>query len=209
GKDYGYIIDYRGLLDKLDEAMEIYSGAAGLENFDPKDLKGALYDVISIIGSLRQYYTDLINMFIPVKNKNDTEEYEVLLGDKELREKFYKTLSKFGRHLGIALESERVYNSLSKEEIDKYKKDFKFYQELRKSVKIRYSDTIDHKEYEAKMQKLMDNYIASEDVIRITNPVDILDEKGFEKELERLGTPRAKADAIRTRMSKSISTKWD
>src|SRR5699024_2695713 len=69
--------------------------------------------------------------------------------------------------------------------------------------------TIDHKEYEAKMQKLMDNYIASEDVIRITNPVDILDEKGFEEELERLGTPRAKADAIRTRMSKSISTKWD
>ncbi len=32
----------------------------------------------------------------------------------------------------------------------------------------------------------MDNYISAEDVIRITNPVDILDKKGFEKELERL-----------------------
>ncbi len=50
-----------------------------LRTFDPKDLKGVLYDVISIIGSLRQYYTDLINLFIPVKNKNDAEEYEVLL----------------------------------------------------------------------------------------------------------------------------------
>ena len=39
-KDYGLIIDYRGLLEKLDRAMEMYSGA-GLENFDPKDLKGA------------------------------------------------------------------------------------------------------------------------------------------------------------------------
>ncbi|MDI5789140.1 hypothetical protein PO124_14075 [Bacillus licheniformis] len=38
GKDYGLIIDYRGLLDRLDEAMQMYSGA-GLENFDPEDLK--------------------------------------------------------------------------------------------------------------------------------------------------------------------------
>jgi type I restriction enzyme R subunit len=208
GKDYGLIIDYRGLLDKLDEAMEMYSGA-GLENFDPKDLKGALYDVISIIGSLRQYYTDLVNIFIPVKNKEDTEEYEVLLANEELRKEFYETLSKFGRHLKLALESEKVYNSLSLDEINKYKKDFKFYQELRKSVKIRYSDTIDHKEYEAQMQKLMDNYIAAEDIIRITNPVDILDKKGFEEELNRLGSPRAKADAIRTRMTRSINMKWD
>jgi type I restriction enzyme R subunit len=208
GKDYGLIIDYRGLLKKLDEAMEMYSGA-GLENFDSKDLKGAIYDVISIIGTLRHYYTELINIFAPVNNKKDVEEYEVLLADEELRENFYGVLSQFGRNLSIALESEQVYNALSQEELNKYKKDFKFYQELRKSVKLRYSDTIDHKEYEAKMQKLMDNYISAEEVIRITNPVDILDEKSFEEELTRLGSKRAQADAIRTRMSKRINTNWD
>jgi len=208
GKDYGLIIDYRGLLDKLDEAMEMYSGA-GLENFDPKDLKGALYDVISVIGSLRQYHTELVNIFIPVKNKNDIEEYEVLLEKEDLRDHFYKVLSRFGRHLAIALESENVYRALGTEELNRYKKDLKFYQELRKSVKLRYSDSIDHKEYEAKMQMLMDNYISAEEVIRITNPVDILDEKGFEEELQRLQSPRAKADAIRTRLSKRIETEWD
>lgn len=208
GKDYGLIIDYRGLLQRLDEAIEMYSGA-GLENFDPEDLKGALYDVISIVGSLRQYYTDLINIFISVKNREDTEEYEVLLANEELRKQFYGVLSNFGRYLKLALQSERVYNSLDEDEINKYKKGFKFYQELRRSVKIRYSDSIDYKEYESKMQKLIDNYIAAEDVIRITNPVDILDKQGFEEELNRLGSPRAKADAIRTRMIKSISTRWD
>ena len=182
GKDYGLIIDYRGLLEKLDEAMEMYSGA-GLENFDPGDLKGALYDVISVVGLLRQYYTDLINIFISIKNKEDTEEYEVLLENEEIRKQFYSTLSNFSRYLKLALQSERVYNSLNEDEINKYKKDFKFYQELRRSVKIRYSDTIDHKEYESKMQKLMDNYIAAEDVIRITNPVDILDKKALKKNL--------------------------
>lgn len=208
GKDYGLIIDYRGLLDKLDEAMQMYSGA-GLENFDPEDLKGAIYDVISIIGSLRQYYSDLWQIFAPIKNKNDREEYEVCLEDEERREEFYGVLSNFGRNLGIALESEKIYNTLPPEELQKYKKDFKFFQDLRKSVKLRYSDTIDHKEYEAKMQKLMDNYIAAEEVIRITNPVDILNAKAFEEELERLQSKRAKADAIRTRLTKSVHAKWD
>lgn len=208
GKDYGLIIDYRGLLDKLDEAMQMYSGA-GLENFDPEDLKGAIYDVIIIIGSLRQYYSDLWQIFAPIKNKNDREEYEVCLEDEERREEFYGVLSNFGRNLGIALESEKIYNTLPPEELQKYKKDFKFFQDLRKSVKLRYSDTIDHKEYEAKMQKLMDNYISAEEVIRITNPVDILNTKAFEEEIERLGSKRAKADAIRTRLTKSVHAKWD
>nr|WP_246593647.1 type I restriction enzyme endonuclease domain-containing protein [Evansella tamaricis] len=137
------------------------------------------------------------------------EEYEVWLEDEERREGFYDALSKFGKHLGIALESEKIYNALPPEELQKYKKDLKFFQELRNSVKLRYSDTIDHKEYESKMQKLMDNYISAEEVIRITNPVDILNEKAFEEELERLETKRAKADAIRTRLTKSVHAKWD
>ncbi|WP_409273317.1 type I restriction endonuclease subunit R [Neobacillus sp. SCS-31] len=208
GKDYGFIIDYRGLLGKLDQALQVYSGG-GLENFDPKDLEGTVYDVISVIGSLRQYHSDLLQIFAPIKNKFDAEEYEVWLEEEDRRESFYGVLSNFGRNLGIALESEKIYNALPVEELQRYKKDMKFFQELRKSVKLRYSDTIDHREYEAKMQKLMDNYISAEEVIRITNPVDILNEKAFEEELERLDTKRAKADAIRTRLTKSINTKWD
>lgn len=208
GKDYGYILDYRGLIKKLDDAMEMYSGA-GLENFDGKDLKGAVQDVIVIIGEIRQYYTELVNFFATIKNKKDTEEYEVFLADDKLREEFYNILSSFGRNLSIALESEKIYNSLGKDEIEKYKSNFKFYQKLRESVKRRYSDIIDHKEYEARMQKLIDNYIAAEGMMRITNPVDILDEKAFEEEVERIDSKRSKADTIRTRLGKSISEKWD
>ncbi|WP_408955808.1 type I restriction endonuclease subunit R [Natroniella sp. ANB-PHB2] len=208
GKDYGYIVDYMGLIRELDEAMQMYSGS-GLENFDPKDLQGALYDVKTIIGKLREAHSQLLDIFIPVKNKEDMEEYEVRLANEELREEFYEVLSKFSRNLSIALQSERIYKELGREKLNEYKKDLKFFQELRKSVKLRYSDEIDHEEYEVKMQKLMDNYIASEEVVRITNPVDVLNEKGFEEELERLGTPRAKADAIRTRLSKRIDIKMN
>ncbi|WP_207742399.1 type I restriction endonuclease subunit R [Clostridium tepidum] len=208
GKDFGLIVDYRGLIQELDSAMRTYSGA-GLENFDGKDLEGALVDVISIVGKLRESYSNVVAIFKEIKNKQDKEEYELLLGDEALRNDFYNQLSNLGKYLGIALESEHVYNAIGEEDIKLYKREFKFYQELRASVKLRYSDTIDHKEYEAKMRNLMDTYIAAEDIIQITAPVDILNEKEFEDELMRLGSPRAKADAIRTRMTKRISEKWD
>lgn len=209
GKDYGFIVDYRGLIDKLNEALGMYSGKGSLDNFDPEDLQGAIYDVVSTIGLFRQYHTDLINIFMPIKNKNDTEEYEVFLAEEEKRNKFYDVLSKFGSTFGIVVASEKIYNALGMDEMDKYKKDLKFYQELRRTVRIRYSDTIDHKEYEAKMQRLMDNYISAEEIVRITNPVDIMDEKGIEEELTRLQSPRARADAIRTRLAKHIDKHWD
>ncbi len=208
GKDFGLIVDYRGLIQELDSAMRTYSGA-GLENFDGKDLEGALVDVISIVGKLRESYSNVVAIFKGIKNKQDKEEYELLLGDEALRNDFYNQLSNFGKYLGIALESEHVYNAIGEDDIKLYKREFKFYQELRASVKLRYSDTIDHKEYEAKMRNLMDTYIAAEDIIQIMAPVDILNEKEFEDELMRLGSPRAKADAIRTRMTKRISEKWD
>lgn len=208
GKDYGLIIDYRGLLGQLDAALGRYAGEVGLDQFDQQDLKGAIYDIISVIGTLRHYHSSLRELFLPVVNSG-TEEHEVLLADEEKREMFYEFLSGFGKHLAIALESEQVYNALGDAELNRYKQELKFYQELRKAIKLRYSDGIDHKEYEAKMQKLMDHYIAVEEVIRITNPVDILDEKRFGEELQRLGSSRAKADAIRTRMSKRIDAKWD
>jgi len=208
GKDFGLIVDYRGLIEELDSAMKTYSGA-GLENFDGEDIAGALVDVISTIGFLKQAYTNLVAIFKLVKNKNDKEEYEVVLADEEIRNDFYNELCQFGKFFGIALESEHVYNALGENEIKQYKHELKFYQELRAAVKLRYSDTIDNKEYEAKMRNLMDTYIAAEDVIQITAPVDILNEEGFEEEIQRIGSPRAKADTIRTRITKSINTKWD
>jgi len=208
GKDFGLIVDYRGLIEELDSAMKTYSGA-GLENFDGEDIAGALVDVISTIGSLKQAYTNIVAIFKLVKNKNDKEEYEIALADEKIRNDFYDELCKFGKFFGIALESEHVYNALGENDINHYKRELKFYQELRAAVKLRYSDTFDNKEYEAKMRNLMDTYIAAEDVIQITAPVDILNEEEFEEEIERLGSPRAKADTIKTRMTKSINTKWD
>lgn len=207
GKDYGYIVDYRGLIKELDDAMDMYSGS-GLEKFETEDIKGALVDVIKVVGELREAYTNLTNMFKGI-NKEDTEAIQQSLEYEPKRKDFYSKLSLYSRKFAIASESDKAYDAIGEEKMAFYKSEFKYYQELRATVRLRYSDSIDHKEYEAKMRKLIDNYITADSIIRITNPVDILDEEGFDDELSRLGTAGSKADAIRTRMSKSIDAHYD
>lgn len=192
GKDRGLIIDFRGLLKELDTAMDMYSGS-GLEKFDPKDLTGALYDSLTVIGELRSDHSNLVDMFKGIKNKNDSEAYEILLSDKKTRDDFYENLRKLRNSLDLAVTLEKVY---------------KFFYELRKIVSLRYGDRIDTKGLEKQMLGLMDQYIAAEGVSRVTHLINLNDKKEFREEIERLGSPAARADAIYSRITSSISKKF-
>lgn len=206
GKDYGYIVDYRGLLGELDKALTMYQ-EAGLEEFNEEDIKSSVYYIDTEINNMFEAYEKLKEIFKDIKNKNDLEEYEVLLEDEKIRKDFYDKLCKFGSMLGIILPSDQAYYKVAKEKISELRKALAFYQKLRATVKLRYSETIDHKEYEAKMQKLLDNYVVAKEMMRITEPVDITDAENFDKELEKMGTDRGKADTIRTRLTRTISEK--
>lgn len=206
GKDYGYIVDYRGLLGELDKALTMYQ-EAGLEEFNEEDIKSSVYYIDTEINNMFEAYEKLKEIFKDIKNKNDLEEYEALLEDEKIRKDFYDKLCKFGSMLGIILPSDQAYYKVGKEKISELRKALAFYQKLRATVKLRYSETIDHKEYEAKMQKLLDNYVVAKEMMRITEPVDITDAENFDKELEKMGTDRGKADAIRTRLTRTISEK--
>lgn len=208
GKNYGLIVDYRGLIEKLDTAMDMYSGA-GLENFDGGDLKGVVVDVMSAIGNLRSAYTQLVELFAPVGSISDAEAVEVFLADDKMRQDFYTLLCAFGRALHLVLNAEQAYNALSKEERQKYQDTFIFFSKVRRSVKLQYCDAIDNAEYEPLMQNLLDTHLSVAGLKKITSPIDILNKDDFEKELEELGSLRSKADAIASRMTRSISEKRD
>lgn len=208
GKDYGLIVDYRGLIEQLDTAMDLYSGA-GLENFDGGDLKGVVVDVMSAVGNVRSAYSNLCELLAPVLGKMDTEEIEVFLADDKIREQFYNLLCIFGKSLSVVLNSDKAYEAIPRDELKKYQDTFILFSKIRRSVKIRYCDAIDNSEYEPLMQNLLDTHLSVAGLKQITSPVDILNKEGLEKELDELGSLRAKADAIHSKMTKSISEKYD
>lgn len=206
GKDYGYIIDYRGLLGNLDKALTSYSS---LEGFDEADIKGAVIDIKKQLDKLKSNYSYLKDIFNCIKNKEDKEEYEIYLADESKRLDFYERLKNYAKSLNISLSSQGILELLSKQELENYKKDLKFFSNLRKSVRLRYHEEVDFGEYEEQMQKLLDTYISANEVNRLTKLVNIFDDKNFDEEIQRVEGKRAKADTIRNALDKVLTMKYD
>ena len=205
GKDYGYIIDYRGLLGELDQALTSY---ASLSGFDPEDLSGAVIDVRSEMVKAKTYYTHLDDLFSSVKFKDDLESYVAVLEDVQKRDDFKEWLSQFARAFKLALSSEKISDILSEEEIKVYKQRVKFYNELRKAVQLRYHEACDFGKYEAQMQKLLDTYVNAQGVNELTKLVNIF-ETEFDDEVQRVEGKNAKADTIISAVSAVVKEKMD
>ena len=205
GKDYGYIIDYRGLLGELDQALTSY---ASLSGFDPEDITGAVIDVRIEIVKAKTYYTHLDDLFSSVKFKDDLESYVAVLEDVQKRDDFKEWLSQFARAFKLALSSEKIYDILSEEEIKAYKQKVKFYNELRKAVQLRYHEACDFGKYEAQMQKLLDTYVNAQGVNELTKLVNIF-ETEFDDEVQRVEGKNAKADTIISAVSAVVKEKMD
>ena len=202
GKDFGYIIDYRGVLGELNEAMDTYNA---LEAFDAEDVAGAVTDTGEEIARLPQYHSDLWAVFKTVPNKKDTEALERFLEPEDKRQEFYEALANFARSLKVALSTVGFYEETPARQINNYKADLRFFHNLRTSVKQRYAETIDYKEYEAKVRKLMDSHIKSSDVNTITELVNIFDAEKFDAEVARIESRVARADTIANRIKKTAT----
>lgn len=205
-KDYGYIIDYYGVLEELDSALKTYSA---FEDFDEEQLMGTLTNINEEINVLPQVHSELWDIFTGITNKRDAEEYQQLLRDEALRNKFYDKLAKYARILKLALSSILFHKTTEEKRISKYKEDLAFFMKLRSAVSSRYSDKIDYKKYEGQIQKLIDTHIATSDVVKLTDLVNIFDKDAFEEEVEKAIGKAAKADMIASRTAKHISEKMD
>jgi type I restriction enzyme R subunit len=206
GKEFGYIIDYRGVLTNLNNAFDLY---AKLEDFDHADLEDAVTNIAEEIGKLPQRHSDLWALFKTVRNKQDAEQYEQLLGDQELRDRFYGRLSAYSRTLAIALSAVRFLEETPPATVTKYKADLTFFVKLRAAVKRRYAETVDFKEYEAKIQKLIDTHVTTGGVEKVTSLVNIFDQEAFRAEIEKLESVASKADTIAHRTKRTITERME
>lgn len=208
GKEFGFIIDYRGILGQLNEAMNTYDALGGFDAEDV-DLTGAVIDTHEEVSKLPQRHSDLWAVFKEVANKKDVEAFEVHLGPEDKRQEFYDALREYQKTLTVALATEHFYDETPEAQIKKYKEDLKFFRSLRASVQQRYAEVIDYSQYEKQIRKVMDSHIQSPDVEVVTDMVNIFDVDAFDKVVEeKIGTA-AKADTIASRTIKTIREKMD
>lgn len=206
GKDFGYIIDYRGVLQNLNKAFDLYGK---MEDYDQADLEMTLTDVAEEIDKLPRRHNDLLRVFQEVKNKKDEEQYELLLAAPEKREEFYEKLREFSKSLATALSSTRFIEQTPDAKLEKYRQDLAFFMNLRSSVRRRYAEVVDFKEYEAKIQKLLDTHVSTGSVEKVTTLVNIFDKDAFREEVERIEGAASKADTIAYRTKRTIEERMD
>lgn len=205
-KDFGYIIDYYGVIENLDDALQMYSS---FEDFDEEDLVGTLINISEEIKKLPQKHSDIWDIFKTIANKRDAEAYQQLLKDEAIRVLFYDKLAAFAKGLKLALSSIQFHKEVEEKVINRYKEDLTMFMKLRLAVVERYSDEIDYKQYEGQIQKLIDTHITTEKIETITELVNIFDKDKFQQEVENTTGKAAKADKIASRTAKHITEKMD
>ena len=208
GKDYGYIIDYHGVIGELHDALELYSELAG-QLFDPEDLEGALTDVREELKQLPGAHDAVWEMFRELPNKQDDEAYVLALEDALKREEFYSRVSRFSRLLKLGLSSLSWLQATPPAKVERYKQDAVLFQRLRASVKIRYAEEIDYKDYEKQIQKMLTTYVPAEEVVQVVEPVNIFERDAFRAEVDRVASTRGKAEVIANRTQKTITAKME
>ena len=206
-KKFGFIIDYQGLLGDLDKALTAYSA---LETYDSEDLVGAVQDVREEIGKLRHFHGRLWDLFRPVRNKKDMEAMERFLADDAVRQDFYARLRAFSRCLHVSLSSEKIFDVFDDAQIDEMKRDWRSFSELRRSVRIRYQEAVDVREFEPKIRRLLDDHVSAKPAETVVDLIDIHDTGLLKSVVGETGISDAsKADRIASATRRAITERME
>lgn len=194
GKEYGLILDYSGVIENLDEAIDFYQKLA---DYDKKDLAQTVTYIEDQTARLPQQHSDVWELFATVKGNRDPEAYEELLRDPELRSRFYERFGLFARTLALALSSTTFLSKTAPKTVSRYKTDLKFFQNLRAAVAVRYQERVNYSEYEPKIRKLLDVHVGAGEVQQLCEPINLFDPNARQKVLEDQGkSTKSKADQI-------------
>lgn len=222
-KQFGYLIDYRGILAELDTSIQDYADLASQTQagYEIDDLAGTVTNVSVEYKRLPGLHDALWAIFSGVLNKQDIEQFRRVLvpktddveaghsvdANQKVREDFYDALTEFGMCLKLALSSRTFFEdgAFDEKTIQRYKRDLRFFTELRVQAKRDAQETVDFSEYENQIRRMVDKQVIGQEVVdpegyirvdtlgQVDDPGDWSDEK-----------TRTEADVIKTRIRKTI-----
>lgn len=179
-KEFGYLIDYRGILKELDATIADYQDLAERTQggFDIDDLKGLYSRMDTEYKKLPGLYSELWAIFAEVANKQDGAALRQVLAPKidnidgqltdtnqKKREDFYSTLTAFSNCLKVALQSATYFEDKSfDDKRELYKKTLKSMAELRKQVREDAEETVDYDEYAENIRTMLDKHIGGVEI---------------------------------------------
>jgi type I restriction enzyme R subunit len=178
-KEFGYIVDYKDLFRKVENAVAVYTSELDYDNFQKEDVDVLLKDrlekgrerldnALEEIALLREPVAPPKDSLAYIRYFCGNPENEDDLKATEVkRTALYKqTVALIRAYANIAGEMEEA--GYSDKEIEDIKKQLDFYLNLREEIRKASGETLDLKTYEADMRHLIDNFIQAEEPRKIS-----------------------------------------
>jgi type I restriction enzyme R subunit len=178
-KEFGYIVDYKDLFRKVENAVAVYTSELDYDNFQKEDVDVLLKDRLEKgrerLDNALEETALLREPVAPPKDSlayiryfcGNPENEDDLKATEVKRTALYKqTVALIRAYANIAGEMEEA--GYSDKEIEGIKKQLDFYLNLREEIRKASGETLDLKTYEADMRHLIDNFIQAEEPRKIS-----------------------------------------
>ncbi len=173
-KDFGFIVDYKDLFKKVENAVAVYTSDLDYDEFEASDCDVLLKDRLKMGRERLDDTLEAIELLCePVTSpKGDLEHIHYFCGNTEIPEELkarevqrtalYKaTVALIRAYANIADEMRGA--GYSANEVEHIKKRMDHYVKLREIIRKASGETIDLKAYEADMRHLIDSYIQADE----------------------------------------------
>ena len=184
-KDYGYIVDFKELFGKVQEAISVYSSdQLEVDAKDGQDGNVTLKDWIAEgARKLEESREALLHLCEPVLAPRDLEQFiayfcgeaqdaEALEQTEPLRISFYKLVTAFVR-AWADIGSELTSAGYDEPTIDRLEKEVAFYAEMRAAIKNHSGEEFDIKPFEGDMRDLLNRYVRADDARELGDMGDL------------------------------------
>lgn len=224
-KEYGYIVDYKDLFQRLSGAIGNYTSGA-LDGYDQADVAGLLSDRLEKARDRLEETREVVKALCePVMLPRDTKDYlhyfcadttgkAALATNEPKRVALYQAVAALMRAYAT-LANEMTEAGYSPQEGATIKTEVTHYTKMRDEVKVASGDYLDMKRYEPAMRHLLDSYIrASESLVSEFEELGLIEliVKNGLGALEQLPDglkkdPEAMAETIENNMRRTIIDK--
>jgi len=173
-KQVGYIVDYKDLFGKVENAVSAYTSDLDYDEFEREDCEVLLEDRLKKSRErLENAHEEIALLCEPVESPKGTMEHiRYFCGNPEIPEQLKKrevhrtslykaTVALLRAYANIADDLKTA--GFDDSEVDKIKRELDHYLKLREEIRKASGETLDLKTYEADMRHLIDNYVQADD----------------------------------------------
>lgn len=195
-KEYGYIVDYKDLFKKLENAVGDYTSEA-FESFEKEDVEGLLKDRLVKGKERLDEALEVVKALCEgVEAPKESPQYigyfcgDDLKANEQKRVQLYKTTASLIRAYAN-LANEMKESGYGDEEALRIKKEVEYFSDVREEVQLASGDYIDLKAYEPAMRHLIDAYISAEESKKVSafddmSLLQLIVERGIDEAVKAL-----------------------